>query len=164
MVMRGYHGDPAATAAALRDGWLHTGDLGRLAPDGRLRVLGRRDEVIISGGVKVHPVEVEQVLSRHPLVRDVAVKGAHDPEWGQRVVAFVVPRRPEHPPSLEELRGFAREQLAAAKAPRQLVLVDEVPRSPGGKLLRRSLPVDAPPQPAAGHQGVRHGRRGTEAS
>jgi O-succinylbenzoic acid--CoA ligase len=139
MVMRGYHGDPAATAAALRDGWLHTHDLGRLLPDGRLRVLGRRDEVIISGGVNVHPVEVEQVLSRHPLVRDVAVGGAQDPEWGQRVVAFVVPCQPERPPSLEELRGFARQQLAAAKVPRQLVLVDEVPRSPGGKLLRRSL-------------------------
>lgn len=142
MVMRGYHGDPAATAAALRDGWLHTGDLGRLAPDGRLRVLGRRDEVIISGGVNVHPVEVEQVLSSHPLVRDVAVRGAHDPEWGQRVVAFVVPRRRTRPPTLGELRDFVRGQLAAAKAPRQLVLVDEVPRSPGGKLLRRSLPVD----------------------
>jgi O-succinylbenzoic acid--CoA ligase len=140
MVMRGYHGDPVATAAALRDGWLHTRDLGRLLPDGRLRVLGRSDEVIISGGVNVHPVEVEQVLSRHPLVRDVAVKGAHDPEWGQRVVAFVVPRQPDRPPSLEELRDFARERLAAAKAPRRLVLVDELPRSPGGKLLRRGLP------------------------
>ncbi|HEY2957814.1 MAG TPA: fatty acid--CoA ligase family protein [Actinomycetota bacterium] len=155
MVMRGYHGDPAATAAALRDGWLHTGDLGSLLPDGRLRVLGRRDEVIVTGGVKVHPVEVEQVLSRHPLVGDVAVAGAGDAEWGQRVVAFVVPREPGRPPSLEELRGFAREQLAAAKAPRQLVLVDEVPRSPGGKLLRRDLPVDAPPRPAAGRQGAR---------
>jgi O-succinylbenzoic acid--CoA ligase len=139
MVMRGYHGDPAATAAALRGGWLHTRDVGRLLPDGRLRVLGRRDEVIISGGVNVHPVEVEQVLSRHPLVGDVAVAGAADPEWGQRVVAFVVPCQPGQPPSLEELRGFARERLAAAKLPRQLVLVDEVPRSPGGKLLRRRL-------------------------
>jgi len=139
VVMRGYHGDPAATAAALRGGWLHTRDAGRLLPDGRLRVLGRRDEVIISGGVNVHPVEVEQVLSRHPLVGDVAVAGATDPEWGQRVVAFVVPDEPGRPPSLEELRGFARERLAAAKLPRQLVLVDEVPRSPGGKLQRRRL-------------------------
>jgi O-succinylbenzoic acid--CoA ligase len=155
MVMRGYHGDPAATAAALRGGWLHTGDVGRLLPDGRLRVLGRRDEVIISGGVNVHPVEVEQILSCHPLVGDVAVAGAPDPEWGQRVVAFVVPRRPDRPPSLEELRGFAREQLAAAKAPRQLVLVDEVPRSPGGKLLRRSLPAGSSPRPAADARGAR---------
>ena len=149
MVMRGYHGDPAATAAALRGGWLHTGDVGRLLPDGRLRVLGRRDEVIISGGVNVHPVEVEQILSCHPLVGDVAVAGAADPEWGQRVVAFVVPRWPDRPPSLEELRAFAREQLVAAKAPRQLVLVDEVPRSPGGKLLRRSLPAGSSPRPVA---------------
>jgi O-succinylbenzoic acid--CoA ligase len=107
---------------------------------------------------------VEQVLSCHPLVQDVAVAGAHDPEWGQRVVAFVVPRRPDRPPSLEELRGFAREQLAAAKAPRQLVLVDEVPRTPGGKLLRRSLPLSTPPGPAAGRRGGRRGRPGAEAS
>ena len=144
MVMRGYRDDRAATAAALRGGWLHTGDQGRLAPNGRLLVLGRRDDLIISGGVNVHPVEVERVLAGHPGVRDVAVAGTPDPEWGQRVVAFVVPARPADPPSLDELRGFVRQRLAAAKAPRDLVLVAELPRSPAGKLLRRRLPTATP--------------------
>jgi O-succinylbenzoic acid--CoA ligase len=144
MVMRGYRHDQAATAAALRGGWLHTGDQGRLAPNGRLLVLGRGDDLIVSGGVNVHPVEVERVLAGHPGVRDVAVAGAPDPEWGQRVVAFVVPARPADPPSLDELRGFARQRLAAAKAPRDLVLVAELPRSPAGKLLRRRLAAATP--------------------
>jgi o-succinylbenzoate---CoA ligase len=147
MVMRGYHDDQAATDAALRGGWLHTGDQGRLAPNGRLLVLGRRDDLIISGGVNVHPVEVERVLAGHPGVRDVAVAGAPDPEWGQRVVAFVVPAQPADPPSLDQLRGFVRQRLAAAKAPRDLVLVAELPRSPSGKLLRRRLPTTAPLPP-----------------
>jgi O-succinylbenzoic acid--CoA ligase len=140
MVMRGYRGDPERTAAVLRDGWLATGDLGRLGPDGRLAVLGRSDDLIISGGLNVHPAEVEAVLAGHPAVADVAVCGAPDAEWGQRVVAYVVPRDPHAPPRLEQLRGFAHERLAAAKAPRQLILVDQVPRSPSGKLLRRLLP------------------------
>jgi o-succinylbenzoate---CoA ligase len=147
MVMRGYHDDRAATDAALRGGWLHTGDQGRLAPNGRLLVLGRRDDLIISGGVNVHPVEVERVLAGHPGVRDVAVAGAPDPEWGQRVVAFVVPAQPADPPSLDQLRGFVRQRLAAANAPRDLVLVAELPRSPGGKLLRRRLPTATPLPP-----------------
>jgi o-succinylbenzoate---CoA ligase len=147
MVMRGYHDDRAATDAALRGGWLHTGDQGRLAEGGRLLVLGRRDDLIISGGVNVHPVEVERVLAGHPAVRDVAVAGAPDPEWGQRVVAFVVPAQPADPPSLDQLRGFVRQRLAAANAPRDLVLVAELPRSPSGKLLRRRLPTAVPLPP-----------------
>ena len=96
-----------------------------------------------------HPVEVERVLAGHPGVRDVAVAGAPDPEWGQRVVAFVVPAQPADPPSLDQLRGFVRQRLAAANAPRDLVLVAELPRSPSGKLLRRRL--DAAPS-ALRHQ------------
>lgn len=140
MLFRRYRGDPGRTAAVLRDGWLRTGDLGRLGPDGRLTVLGRVDDLVISGGVNVHPDEVEAVLATHPAVAEAAVAGRPDPEWGQRVTAFVVPRDPASPPSLAELRAFARERLAAAKAPRELVLVSALPRSPSGKLLRRLLP------------------------
>jgi o-succinylbenzoate---CoA ligase len=141
MVMRGYAGDPAVTAAVLgKDGWLATGDLGELAPDGRLRVTGRLDDVVISGGVNVVPDEVEAVLRRHPGVADVGVAGRPDPEWGERVVAWVVPADPADPPTLAGLRAFAADRLAAAKAPRELVLVDALPRNGGGKLLRRSLP------------------------
>jgi O-succinylbenzoic acid--CoA ligase len=139
MLFRSYRGDPARTAAALRGGWLHTGDLGRLEPDGRLVVLGRRDDLIVSGGVNVHPVEVEAVLAAHPAVAEVGVRGLPDPEWGQRVAAFAVPRDPAAPPTLAGLRAFALERLPAAKAPRELVLVPALPRGPSGKLLRRLL-------------------------
>ena len=139
MLLRRYRRDPAATSAALRDGWLHTGDLGRIGPDGRLRVLGRRDDLVITGGVSVHPTEVEAVLARLPEVGDVAVGAAPDPEWGQRLVAYVVARDRELPPTLAGLRAFARERLSAAKAPRELVLVEGLPRTASGKLLRRRL-------------------------
>jgi o-succinylbenzoate---CoA ligase len=150
MLFRRYRGEPGRTAAALRGGWLHTGDLGRIHHDGRLVVLGRVDDLVISGGVNVHPDEVEAVLADHPGVAEVAVAGRADPEWGQRVAAFVVARDPGRPPTLEELRGFARERLAAAKAPRELIIVPALPRGPSGKLLRRLLPdgeahVDAGP-------------------
>jgi o-succinylbenzoate---CoA ligase len=150
MLFRRYRGDPERTAAVLRDGWLRTGDLGRLGSDGRLAVLGRADDLVISGGVNVHPDEVEAVLASHPAVAEAAVAGRPDPEWGQRVTAFVVARDPASPPTLAELRAHARERLAAAKAPRALVLVPALPRSPSGKLLRRLLPdgeadVDAGP-------------------
>jgi acyl-CoA synthetase (AMP-forming)/AMP-acid ligase II len=103
-------------------------------------VLGRADDLVISGGVNVHPDEVEAVLATHPGVAEAAVAGWPDPEWGQRVTAFVVPRDPASPPTLAELRAFTRERLVEAKAPRELVLVPALPRSPSGKLLRRLLP------------------------
>jgi len=139
MLFRRYRGDPGRTAAVLRGGWLRTGDLGRLGPDGRLAVLGRLDDLVVSGGVNVHPDEVEAVLATHPGVAEAAVAGRPDPEWGQRVAAFVVPRDPARPPTLAELRAFTRRRLVAAKAPRELVLVPALPRSPSGKLLRRLL-------------------------
>jgi o-succinylbenzoate---CoA ligase len=150
MLFRRYRGEPGRTAVALRGGWLHTGDLGRIHHDGRLVVLGRVDDLVISGGVNVHPDEVEAVLADHPGVAEVAVAGRADPEWGQRVAAFVVARDPGRPPTLEELRAFARERLAPAKAPRELIIVPALPRGPSGKLLRRLLPdgeahVDADP-------------------
>jgi acyl-CoA synthetase (AMP-forming)/AMP-acid ligase II len=140
MLFRRYRGDPVRTAAALRGGWLRTGDLGRLGHDGRLAVVGRVDDLVISGGVNVHPDEVEAVLAAHPQVAEAAVAGRPDPEWGQRVVAFVVPRDPASPPTLAGLRAFAGRRLAGAKVPRELVLVPALPRGPSGKLLRRLLP------------------------
>jgi o-succinylbenzoate---CoA ligase len=141
MLMRGYRGPGAAgaTAAALRDGWLHTGDLGTIAADGRLRVTGRIKELVISGGVNVLPDEVEAVLREHPGVAEVGIAGAPDPEWGERVVAWVVPADPADPPTLESLRALARERLTPAKAPRQLVLVPGLPRTGSGKLRRTAL-------------------------
>jgi o-succinylbenzoate---CoA ligase len=162
MLFRRYRGDPGRTAAVLRDGWLRTGDLGRLDRDRGLVVLGRRDDLVISGGVNVHPVEVEAVLATHPGVAEAAVAGRPDPEWGQRVTAFVVPRDPADPPTLAELRAFTLERLVAAKAPRELVVVSALPRGPSGKLLRRLLPDRVAQElPAAASPAVRSTTRGS---
>jgi acyl-CoA synthetase (AMP-forming)/AMP-acid ligase II len=138
--MRGYRLAPERTAAAFTvDGWFRTGDAGTIDGDGRLRVVDRLRDLIITGGVNVSPSEVEGVLGRHPAVADVCVVGAADPEWGERVVAHVVPADPASPPSLAELRAFAAEALSPAKLPRQVVVIEAVPRTPGGKPLRRVL-------------------------
>jgi len=140
MVMRDYRRDPEASRRAFtHDGWLRTGDIGAFSADGRLHVVDRLRDLVITGGVNVSPVEVEHVLADHPAVADVAVVGVPDVEWGERVVAHVVPRDPAAPPTLDDLRAFARDRLTAPKLPRELVLVDAVPRSPGGKILRREL-------------------------
>jgi O-succinylbenzoic acid--CoA ligase len=144
MLMRGYRRCPEGTAAAIdAEGWYRTGDLGRFDPGagGRLWVVDRLGDVVNSGGVKVSPTEVERVLARHPAVADVCVAGRPDPEWGQRVVAFVVAATPGSPPSLADLRTFARDQLPAAKLPREVVVLPAIPRTPGGKPVRRLLPA-----------------------
>ena len=142
MLMSGYRLWPEGTAAALdAGGWYHTGDLGRFDPaaGGRLRIVDRVGDVVNTGGVKVSPTEVERVLARHPAVAEVCVAGRPDPEWGQRVVAFVVPATPADPPLLGDLRAYARHHLSPAKLPREVVLVDAIPRTAGGKPLRRLL-------------------------
>ena len=140
MVMRGYRMAPEETFGAFTaGGWLRTGDAGAIDPSGRLRVVDRLRDLIITGGVNVSPSEVEAVLARHPDVADVCVAGAADPEWGERVVAHVVPADPAEPPALEELRAFAGGELSAAKLPRQVVIATEIPRTAGGKPLRRLL-------------------------
>ncbi|HEX4215002.1 MAG TPA: AMP-binding protein [Candidatus Dormibacteraeota bacterium] len=113
----------------------HTGDLGRL-DDGVLTVIGRRDDGIVTGGESVQPEEVEAVLRRHPAVVDVAVAGRPDPEWGEVVCAWVVTGSPL---AESELDSFCREHLTGPKIPRRWTRVEELPRSAGGKLLRRSL-------------------------
>ena len=138
VVMRGYRLDPAQTAAAFTtDGWLRTGDVGATV-DGRVQVFDRKKDLIISGGVNVSPTEVEGVLARHPDIADVCVVGVPDEEWGERVVAFVVPSG-DLGPDVDALRAFAREQLSAPKLPREVRVVAEIPRSGSGKALRRLL-------------------------
>jgi len=139
-LMEGYRLDAAATGAVFTtDGWLRTGDVGAIDDDGRLSIFGRADHVIRSGAEKVWPEEVERALSSHPKVRDVAVAGTPDPEWGSHVRALVVPARSEDPPSLEELRAHGAEQLARFKLPRELQLVEEIPRTSTGKVRRGAL-------------------------
>jgi O-succinylbenzoic acid--CoA ligase len=139
-LMNGYLGDPEATAAAFTlDGWLRTGDAGGIGDDGRLRVRGRLDERIRTGAETVWPQEVESALREHRKVAEVAVGGRPDLEWGQHVVAFVVPALVDEPPTLEELRDHAAERIARFKAPRELVLVPTLPRTASGKIRRADL-------------------------
>ena len=138
MVMKGYLGDPAATAAALADGWLRTGDLGRLDGDGRLRVLDRRADLIVSGGENVYPAEVESVLAAHPDVAEAGVVGVGSRRFGARPVAFVV-LRPGRSLQAEALERHCAERLAAYKVPDAFHALAALPRTSTGKLLRRAL-------------------------
>ena len=139
VLFSGYLGQPELTAAALHSGWYRTADLGEWAPDGRLAVRGRADDVINTGGEKVVPGEVEAVLGRCEGVADVVVVGLPDPEWGEAVTAFVVPADPAGPPQLDRLRLAVREVLSARAAPRKLVFVPEFPLLPSGKPDRAAL-------------------------
>ena len=139
-LMRGYRFDPKATTAAFTDdGWLRPGDAGEIDRDGRLHVVGRIDDLINSGGERVWPREVENALRDHPKVAEVAVGGRLDPEWGQRVVAWVVSTDRSDAPTLDELREHAAATIARHKVPRELVLVDELPRTFSGKVRRVAL-------------------------
>jgi acyl-CoA synthetase (AMP-forming)/AMP-acid ligase II len=125
--------------AAGPDGWLHTGDLGRIGDDGYLYLVGRRGDMIIRGGENVYPLEVENRLLEHPRVADAAVIGVPDRLLGETIKAFVVPADPADPPACEELRAFARAALAGFKVPALWEFVPSLPRNPTGKLLRREL-------------------------
>ncbi|HWQ29001.1 MAG TPA: 2-succinylbenzoate-CoA ligase, partial [Dehalococcoidia bacterium] len=138
VVMAGYWNQPEASARALRDGWLHTGDLGVVDAEGYLYVLDRRDDLIISGGENVYPAEVEAVLLAHPAVADAGVFGVPDERWGQAVAAAVV-LAPGARVSEDELRAFCRERLAGYKTPAGIRFADALPRTTAGKLQRRLL-------------------------
>ena len=121
------------------DGWFATGDLGAIDPaTGRLRVFGRAGDLIITGGENVWPEPVEAILAHQPGVADVAV-GRRDDEWGQRVVAVVVPTDSAHPPTLDALRAAVKERIGPWAAPRDIELVDAIPRTALGKVRRRDL-------------------------
>jgi len=137
-VMLGYWQRPEETAAALRNGWLHTGDLGRVDEHGYVYLLDRAKDLIISGGSNVYAVEVEAVLAAHPAVRDVAVVGVPDRKWGEVVTAVVV--SPTAGDALrDELEALCAGSLAGYKRPRGYVFVDELPRNAYGKVLKRAL-------------------------
>jgi acyl-CoA synthetase (AMP-forming)/AMP-acid ligase II len=127
-----------APGAVDEDGWLHTGDLGRVDERGRLQIAGRMSNTIISGGENVAPEEVEEVLMAHPSVAEAAVIGRADVEWGEALVALVVPANGE-PLDAGELDRHCRARLAGFKIPKKFEQVDRLPRTPSGKLLRREL-------------------------
>ncbi len=136
-VFAGYWNRPAETAEALRGGWFSSGDLGVRDAQGFVTLVDRRKDMIITGGENVYPVEVEQVLHRHPGVADVAVVGVGDPQWGETVLAVVVADDPAV--TADDVIGFARDRIAHFKAPRRVEFVGELPRNATGKLLKRVL-------------------------
>jgi acyl-CoA synthetase (AMP-forming)/AMP-acid ligase II len=139
-VMLGYWNRPQATTEILRNGWLHTGDLGRMDKHGYLYLLDRTKDMIISGGSNVYAVEVEAALADHPVVREVAVVGVVDRTWGELVTAVVVLNDDDHGNGLEaELTAHCSARLAGYKRPRRFAFIDELPRNAYGKVLKREL-------------------------
>jgi O-succinylbenzoic acid--CoA ligase len=127
------------SAGALSDdGWLHSGDLGRFDDSGRLEIIGRKSDTIVTGGENVAPTEVEAALLEHAAVADAAVHSRADAEWGGAVVATVVLREGAHVPP-DELRAHCAARLAGFKVPKAIAFTDRLPRTPSGKLLRRQL-------------------------
>jgi len=137
-VMQGYHRLPEETAATVAGGWLHTGDLGAMDDDGFLTITGRKKELIISAGENIFPREIEEALIQHPSVREVAVVGVPDEVRGEVPKAFVIPAEGARVDE-RELRGFCRERIAGYKVPKTFEIVDDLPRTPSGKVLKRML-------------------------
>jgi fatty-acyl-CoA synthase len=137
-VFVGYWGLPEATAEAFRGGWFHTGDLGRMDAEGFITLVDRKKEMIITGGENVYPIEVEQVLYRHPSVREVAVVGVPHAKWGETPIA-VVALNDGAQVTGEERIGYARERLSHFKCPTRVEYVAELPRNATSKVLKTTL-------------------------
>ena len=158
-LMQGYLGDAAQTAERIRNGWIHSQDIGRIDVAGNIYLSGRSSDMIMRGGLNISPLEVENALSTHPDVLDVAVVGAPHAVLGQTVWAFVAVRAPEPGASLQErLTEHCRDLLSPPKVPARVLFVDEIPRNAGGKILRRQLLSDR--DAAAGGSNGSSGKRG----
>ena len=137
-IMKGYFKDPEATAKTIKNGWYYTGDLGRFDEEGYLYVLGRADDMVISGGLNVYPSEVETVLLTHPKIRETAAIGVPDARRGQVLKAIVVLKDGQKA-SRREILSFCKERLGSFKMPRQLEFRDSLPKSSTGKIAKRQL-------------------------
>ncbi len=138
LVMRGYYKNPEATAEASAYGWHHTGDIGFLDGDGFLFIVDRAKDMVITGGFNVYSTEVEQALMQHPDVADCAVIGLPDEKWGERVTA-VVQLRPGRDVAGAELAAFVKERIGSVKAPKQVEVWPDLPRSKVGKVLKTDI-------------------------
>jgi acyl-CoA synthetase (AMP-forming)/AMP-acid ligase II len=138
LVMKGYWRNPEATAETLKNGWLHTGDMGYMDEKGYLFIMDRSKDMIISGGENIYPREIEEVLVRHSAVGEVAVVGVPDPKWGEAVKA-VVATAPGQSATEEELISFCKDNIASFKKPKSIDFVDELPKNNYGKILKREL-------------------------
>ncbi len=140
-IMKGYWNRPDATAAAIRNGWLHTGDMARRDDEGYFYIVDRKKDLIIRGGYNVYPREIEEVLYEHPAVAEAAVVGVPDPALGEEVAAAVV-LKPDASATEDELREHVKSQVAAYKYPRHVFLVDQLPKGPTGKILKREIHLE----------------------
>jgi len=139
-VMSEYLGDPAATAQVIVDGWLHTGDLAHVRPDGFVQVVDRKKDLIVSGGENIACPEVEHALLEHPAVREASVIGVSDDRWGEVPRAFVsLVDTDDEPPTVDELIEFVRARLAHFKAPRDVIVLDDLPKGGTGKIQKQTL-------------------------
>jgi long-chain acyl-CoA synthetase len=138
-IMKGYYRNPEATAAALKNGWLYTGDIGRLDEEGYLYIVGRKKEMIIRGGYNVYPREIEELLYEHPAVQECAVIGMPHPELGEEVKAVIYLKDGQRT-TPEEIRAYCRDRVAAFKYPRVVEVRSEpLPKTATGKILKRAL-------------------------
>ncbi|MBV9535441.1 MAG: AMP-binding protein, partial [Solirubrobacterales bacterium] len=137
-VMKGYWNQPDATAQAIRDGWFHTGDIARIDEDGYFFIVDRKKDMIIRGGYNVYPREIEETLYQHPAVREAAVIGIPHDLYGEEICAAVALTEVATT-TADELREHVKERVAAYKYPRHIWFVDELPKGPTGKILKRQI-------------------------
>ncbi len=137
-IMKGYYRRPEATAQAMRSGWFHSGDMGRGDEEGYFYIVDRKKDMIIRGGFNVYPREVEEVLYIHPAVREAAVVGVPNQEYGEEVKAYIS-LKPGARAEPQEIVAFCRKNLAASKYPRLVEILESLPKGPTGKILRKEL-------------------------
>jgi len=133
-----YWNMPELTAETIKDGWFYSGDLGCMDQEGYVYIVDREKDMIVSGAINIYPREVEEVLFKHPAIVEASVIGLPDSDWGEKVMALVV-LKPDAEVSEEELITYTKEHLATYKAPKSVVFVDELPKGPTGKILKRVL-------------------------
>ena len=136
-MMTHYYQNPEASAEAIIDGWMCSGDLGKIDDNGYLYIVGRKKDLIIRGGANIYPAEVEETIYTYPSVLECAVVGAPDAVFGEVVEAYIVSNQNEI--DLEELRAHCKPRIAEYKIPTRIFLVEELPKGPTGKILRREL-------------------------
>jgi long-chain acyl-CoA synthetase len=155
--MKGYLNNPEGTQSSFwEDDWVRSGDIGLFDPDGYLYIVDRLKDLIITGGENVYPREVEEALYLRSEIEECAVIGLPDKEWGERVTAFIVPK-PGHSVASEEIRSFLKSRLSPFKVPKECVMVNEFPKSPAGKILKRQLKKQFLEGPAS--PGRQNGRK-----
>jgi len=141
-IMQGYWKNEVLTSAALREGWLHTGDLARMDPDGFFYLADRKDDLIISSGFNIYPGEIEEVLMRHPKVKDAAAVGVPDRIKGQAIVAVIAMKKGMEADKQEFLK-YCKDNMPEYRLPKAILLREEIPRDPAGKILRRIVRQEA---------------------